>query len=394
LLKQLQASQGKNIVLELVNGRIISGTILAVDQQFVRVESDDGVGTIPVNAVQIIWETLTRSLTVENMENIAEQLRDSAKANLVCTGTPGQGVFECPQIYTCRPPFACMNVVSCVQKVNVPPSPCPAAFTCRPPFNVPPIGCGIEHLCPVNITGMFPPPGFPPPACGFPFSPTAPMPCSSPVMPSPPPAGCPPFICPRAVTLPPFPPPFGPQPPQPGCPFFFAGPGMPASAQPVADEQIGHFCRPFPFGHPCRPFQFGEHCSPFTFGCRPFEFGEHCRPFGCGPFQFGEPCRPFTFGCGPFQFGQPCGPFTFGCGPFQFEQPCGPFPFLPPCGPFQFGGSQCGTFGGFSCPGAQFIGAVVPPVGPISKKGEAPLPPMDFLIKQEDQSKDNKEAKE
>lgn len=319
MLKLLQASQGKKIVLELVNGRSISGTILAVEQQFVRVESDDGVGTIPVNAVQIIWETLTRSLTEENMENIAEQLRDSAKANLVCTGTPGQGAFVCPQIYTCRPPFACMTAVSCVQKVNVPPSPCPAAFTCRPPFTVPPIGCGIEHLCPVNISGMFPPP-----ACGFQFSPTAPMPCSSPVMPSPPPAGCPAFICPRAVTLPPFQPPFGPQPPQPGCPFFFAGPGMPTSAQPVADEQIGHFCRPFQFGHHCRPF-----------------------PFGCGPFEFGHHCRPFPFGCGPFQFGEPCSPFTFGCGPFQFGQPCGSF---------QFGGSQCGTFGGFTCPGAQFIG--------------------------------------
>ncbi|MCL6560669.1 MAG: hypothetical protein K6U74_18115, partial [Firmicutes bacterium] len=63
MFEQLQASKGKKIALELVNGRIISGTVTAVNQQFVQVQTDDGVGTIPVSAVQIVWESLKRSLT-------------------------------------------------------------------------------------------------------------------------------------------------------------------------------------------------------------------------------------------------------------------------------------------------------------------------------------------
>ncbi|MDF9409428.1 hypothetical protein L7E55_13865 [Pelotomaculum isophthalicicum JI] len=237
MLERLQANKGKKIVLELSNGRILNGTVIATDQKCVRLETDSGVGTIPVDRVQIIWEPVKRSLTEENMEVLAQKFRDSyndpmgqqgsdPQAEIACTGFPA---FTCSQSYICRPPDL----------------------------------CSFSFACPGRYV-----PG--PPSTGG------------------------------------------------GCPIFL-----------------------------CGPFQFGQPCGPFQFGCRPFTFA-------CGPFQFGQPCRPFTFACGPFQFG----------------------------------GSQCGTLGGFACPGQQFIGLVgspgdagapVKPPGMVSEIAqETHMPPMDF----------------
>lgn len=338
MLEQLQANQGKKIVLELVNGRVISGTVLAVEQQFVRLGTDEGIGTIPVSAVQIIWEAAKRSLTEENMEEIAGKLRDGVKAQYVCFGAAG---FNCPAVYACLPPHACISFAcpGTFADLGGGPTPCVAPFVGYETDNVGSVAgqAGQGNVkAHINCTAF---PGFtcarqyicrPPDNCTFSFA------------------------CPGSY-VPGFPQGGG------GCPFFA--------------------CGPFQFGQPCSPFVFQQPCSPFVFQ----------QP--CGPFTFQQPCSPFVFQqpCGPFTFQQPCGPFTFG-------QPCGPFQFGQPCGPFQFGGSQCGVPGGFICPGQQFIGAVGPPgTAPGMAPGTAavpPVPPMEFSIKKEDQGKDNKEVKE
>lgn len=303
LQEQLKANQGKKVVLELVNGRIIPGTVIAVDQQFVRFGTDEGVGMIPVNAVQIIWEPAKRSITEENMEDVAEKLRDSVKAEIACTGFD----FTCTQRYICRPPDICTGAFSCPFSY-VPfqgGSQCPVAFACPgtqffgiqcfpPAFASQAVESDVQAE--IACTGF---PGFsclhsyicrPPDTCTFSFA------------------------CPGRY-VPSFPSGGG------GCPTFF--------------------CGPFQFGQPCATFPVGQPCGPFPFG----------HP--CATFPVGQPCR-------PFQFGHPCATFPVG-------QPCRPFPFVPTCGPFQFGGSQCGAPGGFVCPGAQFFGAPTRPPGMVNE---------------------------
>ena len=110
MLEQLSANINKAVVIELVNGRKISGKVLSADQQFLRLETDEGIGTIPVQAVYIVWETPSRTLTGENMDEIAEKLRDSVKAEIACQSFPG---FNCAQSYICRPPDTCTFNFTC-----------------------------------------------------------------------------------------------------------------------------------------------------------------------------------------------------------------------------------------------------------------------------------------
>jgi len=132
LLERLQANKGKKIVLELSNGKILSGTVIAADQKCVRLETDSGVGIIPVDTVQIIWEPVKRSLTEENMEVLAQKFRDSYKDQIACTGFPA---FTCGQSYICRPPDSCSFSFTCLGRyVPGPPSAgggCPV-FLCKP----------------------------------------------------------------------------------------------------------------------------------------------------------------------------------------------------------------------------------------------------------------------
>jgi len=116
--------------------------------------------------------------------------------------------------------------------------------------------------------------------------------------------------------------------PPDNCVNTFACPGVYTPSRPQGGCPVFRFT--------CGPFQF-QQCSPFLFQCS---------------FRFQQPCRPFQFNCSPFFFR--CGFAQFGCSPFQFQQPC----------VFRFG-SQCGTLGGFTCPGQAFIG-IAP--GPTSKE--------------------------
>ncbi|OPX89988.1 MAG: hypothetical protein A4E53_01203 [Pelotomaculum sp. PtaB.Bin104] len=243
MLEQLTANQSKKIILELTNGTTISGTVSSVDDEFVRFETDDGVGIISLNNIQIIWEPIKRSLTEENMEALVQKLRDKIKTEIACTGAQ----FNCSQQYICRPPDTCTGAFACPGSYfpSSGGSQCPVAFACT----------GTQFYGFVGSQGS---------------DPQAEIACT----------GFPAFTCSQQYIC---------RPPD-LCTFTFACPGRYVPGAPSA----GGGC-PIFF---CGPFQFGQPCRPFTFGCGPFQFGQPCGPFtfGCGPFQFGLPCGPFQFG--------------------------------------------------------------------------------------------------
>lgn len=109
MFKQLPVLTGKNVTVELVNGRIVSGAVLAVHEQYMCVETAAGVGTVPIKAIQIIWEPLTPTQTEKSMERLAEKLRDSVKAEISGTGPQ----FTCSQQYIGRPPDFCPGSFAC-----------------------------------------------------------------------------------------------------------------------------------------------------------------------------------------------------------------------------------------------------------------------------------------
>lgn len=231
----LKNIQGKKVVLELVNGKTITGEVLAADQQFIRVSSEWGIGTLNVDAVQIIWEPSQRSITQENMDHIAKQMRDEIKLNLVCYPNP----FSCPGTYGCAPPHFCFPNFSCG----------PAGFS---QAGGPP-GCTTGYQCLGSFFGIqCQPPGF--------------TPMSGP--------GC-------------------------GGSYAASSSGEPASGQTFCTPfQFRPICGPFQFNQVCVPFPFGAPCGPFQFGaCGSFQFGgSQCGVpggFVCGGAQFiGAPIKP------------------------------------------------------------------------------------------------------
>lgn len=342
MLEQLKANTGKTVVIELVNGRKIPGVVLSADQQYVRLETDEGTGTIPVQAVYIVWEAPSRTLTGKDMDEIAEKLRDSVKAEIACTSFPG---FTCAHSYICRPPDSCTFSFDC-----------PGTF-------VPGIGggggsqCGLPggFSCPgLQFYGIVGPGQVPPATEAAGQDIKAEIACTS----------FPGFTCARNYIC---------RPPD-TCTFSFACPGRYTPGFPSGGGLCPFFaCGPFQFGQPCGPFQFGQPCGPFQFG----------QP--CGPFQFGQPC-------GPFQFGQPCSPFVFGgsqCGvPGGFVCPGQQFIGAAPGGPI-----GPGPIG----PGPIFPGPIGPGPGPIFPGPLAqvpPLSPMEISAKEVSKSEDKKETKE
>jgi len=263
LSEQLQNYTGKKIVIELINGRKISGVVLSSDQLFIRLESDEGVGIIPITAVNIVWETLNRSVTGEQMDQIAEQMKDSAKQYNVC---PCE--FSCPGSYTCASPYACHDIVACGASVT---SPCTLSHTCTPPFNSPPMGCGMPYMCPAKVAGMFPPGGCPAQVMSPVAEDNAKVEIACTAFPG--------FTCSQQYIC---------RPPD-TCTFSFACPGSFVPGFPSGGGGCPFFsCGPFQFGA-CGPFQFGA-CGPFQFG------GSQCGVLGgfiCGGAQFfGAPIRP------------------------------------------------------------------------------------------------------
>ncbi|OPX90069.1 MAG: hypothetical protein A4E53_01284 [Pelotomaculum sp. PtaB.Bin104] len=238
MLEQLKAYKSKKIVLELTNGRTIPGMVFHVDQEFVRLATDDGVGIIPLNNIQIIWEPINLSLSEENMNVLAQKLRDKIKTEIACTGAQ----FNCSQQYICRPPDTCTGAFAC-PGTYVPSqggSQCPVAFACT----------GTQFYGFVGSQES---------------DPQSEVVCIGPI-----------FFC---------------------GPFEFRRPCGPF-AFGCGPFQFGQPCGPFTFG--CGPFQFGQPCGPFTFGgCGPFQFGLPCGPFQFGGSQC---ITPGGFACPGQQF--------------------------------------------------------------------------------------------
>lgn len=210
MLDQLQANQGKSITLELLKGRKISGKILLVNQQYVRIETGEGVGTIPLSAIQVIWESHAADLNEDNMEYLAEKLRNSVEDSRInCTSVAG---FTCLNQYVCIPPDNCVYTFACPGRYTpaAPQGGCPQFQFFQP--------CGVRFYQPCGFRFQFIP-------CGRPFT----QPCYFQFQ-------------------------------QPCGPFQFQ--------QPCGPFQFQQPCGPFQFQQPCGPFQFGSQCpTPGGFVC-------------------------------------------------------------------------------------------------------------------------------
>lgn len=110
MLEQLQANLGKHLVLELANGKKISGQVISVNEQSVRMETEEGTGIIPVGAIMVAWENPARSLTEDSMEYLANKLSNSENTRITCNGVPA---YNCVNQYYCVPPDNCVRVFSC-----------------------------------------------------------------------------------------------------------------------------------------------------------------------------------------------------------------------------------------------------------------------------------------
>lgn len=116
MIEELSACAGKSLWIELINGRKINGTLLESNMQFIRLQTAEGVVTIPWTAILIISEKVCReegseALTEENMDYIAEQMRtEAAKTRINCTAAPG---FTCSNQYVCIPPDNCVYTFAC-----------------------------------------------------------------------------------------------------------------------------------------------------------------------------------------------------------------------------------------------------------------------------------------
>ncbi|SHK62731.1 hypothetical protein [Desulforamulus aeronauticus] len=108
---ELLASVGKYLTIEMVNGKKISGILLEGNLQFIRLQVDKKVATIPYAAVMVVWDGgSSENLTEENMDYIAKQLRSEVEERIVCTSIPG---FNCANRYVCVPPDVCTNIFAC-----------------------------------------------------------------------------------------------------------------------------------------------------------------------------------------------------------------------------------------------------------------------------------------
>ena len=66
MYEQLKNYKGNKIVVELLSGRQLDGTVLEVDQQTVRLKTDEAACVIPLSAIQVFWESKKHDLIEES----------------------------------------------------------------------------------------------------------------------------------------------------------------------------------------------------------------------------------------------------------------------------------------------------------------------------------------
>jgi hypothetical protein len=155
VLEHLKLNIGKNVVLELANGRRISGKLTEVDNQKARMDTGNGIATIPLNALLIFWEnidiSLSRDVEQDDEKSKSQQCGcNGYQFNQPCTGAYACNAFpyqSCNAQYTqpCTGAYAC-NVFP-YQPCNAQyTQPCTGAYTqpCSVPFSQP---CTGTYAC-------------------------------------------------------------------------------------------------------------------------------------------------------------------------------------------------------------------------------------------------------
>jgi hypothetical protein len=104
MLSKLKACQGKQVGIELVNGSKLYGTVLEVSDSTLRLDTDEGIASLLVGSVQIVWESQDSSLSDADMEEIVARVKATANTRYLCFSGSG---FFCPRTYICRPPHGC-----------------------------------------------------------------------------------------------------------------------------------------------------------------------------------------------------------------------------------------------------------------------------------------------
>ena len=161
MIEELSACKGKLLHVELINGREIKGTLTESNMQFIRLDTHEGLITIPWSAILYISEKVCRDLNEANMDYIAEQMRsEEDKTRINCTAAPG---FTCSNRYVCIPPDNCVYTFAC-PGVYTPGQPqggggCTFFFTpgCTFNFQQP---CGFQFYQPCGYRFFFQPCGF------------------------------------------------------------------------------------------------------------------------------------------------------------------------------------------------------------------------------------------
>ncbi len=101
MFDQLQNYKGNAIVVELMNGRRIAGTVAAVNQQELRLDTDEGVCIILISTIQILWENLNSTLTERIPKYTTQQLRTAAGEDI----PEGQPLCFQQFFHPCSSPF-------------------------------------------------------------------------------------------------------------------------------------------------------------------------------------------------------------------------------------------------------------------------------------------------
>jgi len=79
MIEDFKGLVNQDVSVELLNGEIIVGRILDVTNNYIHQQSAEGVVTIFFPSVAVIWENENHSVTQEDMEYMANQMRKCTK---------------------------------------------------------------------------------------------------------------------------------------------------------------------------------------------------------------------------------------------------------------------------------------------------------------------------
>jgi hypothetical protein len=145
MFKLLSEYKGKRIVVELANGKRLSGTVIEVDRQNMRLETDQGTCAILISAIEVVWEKTSPSPAYQSMADQDKKIQPELEQLCThmharpCTMAFSQPCTQayaqpCSQMYGQQP---CTQAYACYQQFGYPcaqsyAQTCPQAFTPQP----------------------------------------------------------------------------------------------------------------------------------------------------------------------------------------------------------------------------------------------------------------------